>query len=110
MVKELERNNSVSVKNKQNAIIVEPFFEQKMISFKKALFEGKDFVIAKTAMKKNMGFACEKDVVIQMYIFREQAAEYAKQNGIEIDIFEKYEDDEFAYETELIIRKKTTNI
>lgn len=109
MVKTLERTVSNSMINKDK-IYVDPSSEHKMLWLQRALNEGKIFVLSKTAMKKNMGFACEKDIVTQMYLFREQAAEYADKKGIDIDIFEKYEDDVFAYEAQLIIRKKTSNI
>ena len=109
MVKELERTALNSMINKEK-IFVDPNSEHKMLWLQRALSEGKIFVLTKTAMKKNMGFACEKDIVTQMYLFREQAIEFADQKGIELDVFEKYEDDMFAYEAQLIIRKKTNNI
>ena len=109
MVKELERTVSNSLINKEK-IYVDPNSEHKMLWLKKALAESKVFVLTKTAMKKNTGIKCDKDVITQMYLFREEAIEYMQARGIEADVFEKYEDDAFSYEAQLIIRKKTINI
>ena len=109
MVKELERTVSSSMINKDK-IYVDPSSEHKMHWLQKALSEGKIFVLTKTALKKNIGFKGDNAILSQMYLFREEATAYAELNGIDIDVFEKYEDDTFAYEAQLIIRKKTNNI
>lgn len=105
MVKELERTVLNSMINKDK-IFVDPSSDHKMIWLQKALSEGKIFVLTKTSLKKNLGFKCDESVLTQMYLFREQATEYAKEKGLKLDFFEKYEDDMFSYEAQLIIRKK----
>ena len=105
MVKTLEREVLNSMLNKDK-IFVDPNSEHKMLWFKRALDEDKIFVLTKTALKKNIGFKGDNSILMQMYLFREQATEYAKENGLELEFFEKYEDDMFSYEAQLIIRKK----
>ena len=87
-------------------IFVNPEAENKMILLSKALMENKSFVMVKIGIKTLIGIKAEKSVLDTMYKFREEAAAFAFNNSMDIDILETYKDDDFSYDAKLIIKRK----